>query len=133
VLKVAKVIVLDDDRVQAWCLQLALEGEGHDVQMCLTAEQTFSTCETFRPDVLVTDHNLRQGLSGVEVALLLERKFPDLRCVVVSGRPLSEIAPLSQSLSNVQIFEKPVDLCILIDSVSLSLNEQQAVVGVEQH
>jgi DNA-binding NtrC family response regulator len=117
----ARVLVLDDDKVQAWCMQLAFQSDGHEVRMCQTVDEVMEVCKTFSPEVFVTDQNLRDGCSGIEIAKMLEQRYPSLACIIVSGRPQADLRVLSEKLANVQIFEKPVDLSVLLNSVSSCL------------
>ena len=81
-------LVVEDDAFQRESLAELLRGEGLDVVECATGAAAelvlVSTGTELR--ALVTDVELGEGPSGLELAQYAKRKFPDLNVVIVSGR-----------------------------------------------
>jgi CheY-like chemotaxis protein len=81
-------LVVEDDAFQRESRAELLRGEGLDVVECATGAAAelvlVSTGTELR--ALVTDVELGEGPSGLELAQYAKRKFPDLNVVIVSGR-----------------------------------------------
>ena len=81
-------LIVEDDAFQRESLAELLRGEGLDVVECATGAAAelvlVSTGTELR--ALVTDVELGEGPSGLELAQYAKRKFPDLNVVIVSGR-----------------------------------------------
>jgi DNA-binding NtrC family response regulator len=81
-------LVVEDDPFQRLFVADLLKDEGLEVVECASAEAAelvlVSTGNELR--ALVTDINLGDGMSGVELAQLAKRRFPDMNVVMVSGR-----------------------------------------------
>src|SRR5262245_13666436 len=83
-----KVLVIDDHRSFADALCLALEQDEH-VEACsaaTTAEEGLVQVETSPWDVVVIDAFMG-GMGGVEGSREIRRRLPDVRVVMVTGRP----------------------------------------------
>jgi CheY-like chemotaxis protein len=73
-------LVVEDDAFQREFLAELLKGEGLEVVECATgavAELVLASTGT-ELQVLVTDVELGEGMSGLELAQFAKRKFPDL-------------------------------------------------------
>src|SRR6478752_6245741 len=81
-------LIVEDDVIQRESLAELLRSEGLDVVECATGAAAelvlVSTGTELR--ALVTDVELGEGPSGLELAQYAKRKFPDLNVVIVSGR-----------------------------------------------
>jgi CheY-like chemotaxis protein len=81
-------LVVEDDPLQRAFVADLLKDEGLEVVECASAEAAelvlVSTGNELR--ALVTDVNLADDMSGLELAQFAKRKFPALNVVMVSGR-----------------------------------------------
>ena len=81
-------LVVEDDAFQRESLAGLLRGEGLDVVECATGAAAelvlVSTGTELR--ALVTDVELGEGPSGLELAQYAKRKFPRMNVVMISGR-----------------------------------------------
>ena len=106
-------LVVEDDAFQREALTELLRSEGLEVVECATgavAELVLvSTGTELR--ALVTDVELGEGPSGLELAQYAKRKFPDLNVVIVSGRDPAYV-PL-----NTLFLMKPYQVQELLDAV----------------
>ena len=106
-------LVVEDDAFQRESLAELLRSEGLDVVECATGAAAelvlVSTGTELR--ALVTDVELGEGPSGLELAQYAKRKFPDLNVVIVSGRDPAYV-PL-----NTLFLMKPYQTQELLDAV----------------
>jgi len=76
--------VVDDLRRVREVLRELLTGQGHMVVTCADGESGLAALETGQFDLAMVDLGL-PGISGLEVATQLKRRFPDTTAVVMTG------------------------------------------------
>ena len=94
--KVARFLVLlvDDEAIVRLIAAGGLEDAGYDVVEADSATDALNVLET-RNDVrlLFTDVNMPGDMDGLALAELVHRRWPDIKLVVTSGRPLARKVP----------------------------------------
>src|SRR4051794_40983630 len=81
----ARIVVADND-LDALDLALTdLRLEGHDVYGTLDAADAEALVGTLSPDVVVLDHRMPPGITGLELAERLVVDEPNLRIVIYSN------------------------------------------------
>ena len=81
---ISDILVVEDDPELRQLLELLLEGEGHRAISAsdgLTAQAMLERA-AIRPDLILTDFNLPNGLNGLQVAAAVRKKF-DLETPVI--------------------------------------------------
>lgn len=81
----ARVLIADNDPEALELALLDLRLEGHAVLGAPDAEALLGLLDTFEPDVVVLDHRMPPGPTGLSVALQLRADRPELRVVVYSN------------------------------------------------
>lgn len=81
----ARVLVADNDPEALDLALLDLRLEGHQVVGVAGGDAVLTAIEQFAPDVVVLDHRMPPGPTGLAVALRLRRDHPDLRVVIYSN------------------------------------------------
>lgn len=81
----ARVLVADNDSEALDLALLDLRLEGHEVTGATDGEGALALIDSFDPDVVVLDHRMPPGPTGLAVALRLRRSRPDLRVVIYSN------------------------------------------------
>ncbi|UBF25243.1 response regulator [Kovacikia minuta CCNUW1] len=72
----ARVLVVEDERVIAWHLQMVLEKLGHTVvESADSGIQAIRAAETARPDLVIMDICLKGNIDGVEAAEQIYQSF----------------------------------------------------------
>ena len=89
------MLVADNDSEALGLAVLDLELEGHTVSGVPGGEQVLAVLDDFAPDVVVLDHRMPPGPTGIEVARLLRQQRPDLRLVIYSN--YQDVALLQQA------------------------------------
>ena len=116
------VLAIDDnDAVLGW-LSRVLSDEGHRVLVGSMVEDALRQVEQEVPDTLVVDHILPDG-DGVDLAVSLLKKYPDMRAVVMSGTALDEEEILICQRYDIPFLQKPFDaeeLLSALEAISLS-------------
>jgi CheY-like chemotaxis protein len=96
-------LVVEDDELQRDVLSELLKDCGLEVVECSTAEAAELVVSAAGPELLalVTDVNLEGAMTGVELAEFAIERFPLLKVVVLSGKPVATLP------RNAQFFAKP--------------------------
>jgi PAS domain S-box-containing protein len=110
-----RILIIEDHRDAAESLQMLLEISGHEVQTAPDGATGLEAARRFRPDVVLCDVGLPNGMNGYDVARAL-RAEPDLRsCLLVAltGYGQAEDQRLAHEAGFDQHLTKPVDLVVL--------------------
>ena len=115
------VLLVDDDVITQWVMAEALAEAGCDVvSACRGVEASSLLTEQSGFDLLVTDIDLPDGLTGIDLAHLWRQAMP--------GRPVLYIANERQAAiqhlrPNEWFLAKPFTPDTLLDAVELALHE----------
>ena len=84
--KMAKILITEDERIIAEDLRLTLQSFGHEVAaICTTGEEAITKTRELHPDLIVMDIKLKGKLSGIEAAHILKSsKIPVIFCTAYS-------------------------------------------------
>ena len=105
-----KILVVEDEAVVLFTLELILQQHGYDVKAARDATEALATAETFRPEILLCDINL-PDLDGIQVAIRVKESLPQCRVVLLSGE-ISSSDLLEEARDHGFFFEvlaKPTD------------------------
>ena len=81
-----KVLILEDDAWTRSVLQTALSANGFEVVEAVgTAREAMATASAEQIDIALLDLDLGDGPTGVDVAIALGRRYPDLAIVLLTS------------------------------------------------
>ena len=82
------VLVVEDEAIVREIVTEGLADDGLAVADAPSAEQALKLADTAgAPDVVVTDVELGQGMSGLALAEEVHRRWPDAGVVIMTGNP----------------------------------------------
>lgn len=81
----ARVLVADNDSEALALLLLDLRLEGHEVVGVGDGDAAVASIDDVAPDVVVLDHRMPPGPTGMEVGIRLRATRPDLQIVIYSN------------------------------------------------
>jgi CheY-like chemotaxis protein len=122
--QLAKILIVEDDRLLAYILQLTLEGEGYSVMAAANGREGYAAYLAFRPDLVVTDIDMPEvdGLQMMSQIRTIEPKIETIFMTADSehtlGRPEQEKGQTHSS-----ILEKPFSRIELLREVTAKLGE----------
>lgn len=81
------ILLVEDDAFQREVMADILKDEGFEVIECATAEAAELIVASTGTELqaLVTDHNLRGGMSGAALAEYARQRHPHMNIIVISG------------------------------------------------
>jgi DNA-binding NtrC family response regulator len=111
-----KVMLIDDDDLVRSALVEVLEDAGFQVMDFADPREALGTFDAVgRPDVLVTDIDLRSTLNGFDVAAAAHRPCPTISVVLISGLPADHTGQLLDPRD--QYLQKPISNCHLLQTI----------------
>ena len=121
----AAILIVEDDPITARLLKLLMSNEGHDVKTVATADEAIDAGHDFQPDMIISDWLLQSEKDGIDVARTLHHEFPHVRIIFVTGLPVDQLRKRTRDLPLVEIFEKPLDLDALVETVRREFQDME--------
>ena len=106
-----KVLICDDelDVVDAIIAKLDWEAMGYEIpQHASNGIEALERCETFKPDILMTDINMPY-MNGLELTKEVKKTYPNMKVIIFSGYDDFEYAKEAIHLSCEEYILKPID------------------------
>jgi CheY-like chemotaxis protein len=122
-----RVMVVDDEPAVAETLALLLEDEGHLVILAMSAGEALGQLEGRAVDLVISDQLLGDGLTGVELAAEVRRRWPRTRVALLTAwsTPLSR--PYVDAVGLEAVLDKPYRLeqiRALVGKVAAQLSQE---------
>ncbi len=115
-----RILIVDDEEVVRVTLQEILECAGHDVRTVEDGRFAVEACETYRPDVVLTDI-IMPGQEGIETIYELKSRFPGLKIIAMSGgsrKGVGSYLPTAEAIGAELSLEKPFSRDALLSAIS---------------
>jgi len=104
------VLIVDDEPHYREHLSAALTRDGHEVRTTATGREAIALGCRFRPDVLISDWMLKNHVHGLNVSEVLQAVLPDLRTIMITGFPSSELRDSAAETGVDAFIEKPFSI-----------------------
>ena len=111
-----KILIVEDEFLVALQLEDMIEGEGYQVLAIVPDRASLERLEDM-PDVALVDLNLRDGLTGPEIAHALARNY-GCKVVYVTANPGDIAEPAHTAVGIVQ---KPFSSAAILNAVNFAL------------
>jgi CheY-like chemotaxis protein len=113
----ARVLLVDDDRIGLEIRKLLLEHAGHEVIAVPDTPAAREACRLDSPDVAVLDVRVPDVEDGLALIRDLREAAPKIRLIVLSGWP-ADLEGRSERVLVNEILLKPVRPQTLLDAVA---------------
>jgi len=120
----SRILVAEDEAPSAAAVRAYLERLGHQVRLWPLPIRELDLVEEFRPDVVLCDWLLGPGMDGVELAERLRAAAPEVRFVLMTGMPSSELEDRLTRVEVCRVVYKP--LCLSDLETALGLGSDPA-------
>ncbi|PSL20145.1 PAS-domain containing protein [Shimia abyssi] len=105
------VLLIENDDVMRNALTMTLEGWGADVLPCANGGDALKLLEEIdiAPDIVLADYQLNDGALGTDTIAILQQKFGDITCCVITA---NRIAPVPEECARLgaMLLYKPINL-----------------------
>jgi len=114
-----RVLVIDDEATIADTLAAILSTAGYESAVAYDGRAALEKCDSFPPDLVVTDV-VMPGMSGVEAAIEIKRRFPDCKILLFSGQAATSdlLEEARRSGHDFELLCKPVHPTDLLRSLA---------------
>ena len=120
-----RILIVDDEPTYREYLQRFLSRDGLDVRTAETGAEAIELAREFSPDVLLADWMLRCEMHGIEVGEALRAQRPDLRILLMTGFPTSDLETEAARVGIDGFLEKPFALSDLSTAIETALAVQR--------
>lgn len=117
----ARVLVVDDEPGVRETFTSFLSGEGYDARSAGSVDEALGALAREEYDVVVSDIAMPVR-SGLELLALVRQLAPEVKVILVTGRPSVESAAEAVRHGAVDYLTKPVGRAALVQSVQATLN-----------
>jgi signal transduction histidine kinase/ActR/RegA family two-component response regulator len=115
-----RILMVEDDVLVSSVVAPALEGDGHTVTTCGSADQAACLLsEDQRFDVVFTDMVMPGKMTGMDLVLWCREHAPDLPVVVATGYT-------THSVDGAEVLRKPYDIEMLVAALASSVRTASA-------
>ena len=103
-----KIVLIDDEEDIRDVMTIALSDAGYDVLTAADGVTGLKGCETFSPQIVITDIRM-PGLDGLQVLESLKKRFPDIEVIVATAFGEMELAIRALQLDASDFITKPIN------------------------
>ncbi len=119
-----RVMVVDDSRTSRRILKGVLQELGYEVcGEAKNGEEAFQMYGECNPDIVTMDITM-PVLNGVEALLLLKKKYPDCKVIMVSAAGQKHIMLDAIKAGASEFILKPFDVTAIKNAIEKALNEE---------
>ncbi len=116
-------LLIDDEEELVSTLVERLAYRNIEARYAVNGNQALDLMERHEFDVVLLDLKL-PGMSGVEVLEVINRKWPDVPVIMITGHGSGENSPVSEVKQAAEILTKPVSIDTLIAKMEEALAVQ---------
>lgn len=106
-MKTKKILILEDEILQALDLQEFLTAEGYVTQIADTFEKGMNIVKSFEPHLILCDINLKENKTGINFAMDVNTCFSGIEVIFITAITKSEIIAAAQDANPLNYIVKP--------------------------
>lgn len=122
--QLAKILIVEDDKLLGYIMQLTLEGEGYAVMTAANGREGYAAYRSFKPDLVVTDVDMPE-VDGLEMIRQIRTIDPKVKTIFMTGESEKNLGGLEQekNQNHSSLLEKPFPRIELLREVTVKLGE----------
>ena len=125
-MKMAHILVIDDEKAIRNTLKEILEYEKHRVSLAANGLEGLELLKKEQFDALLLDIKM-EGMDGMEVLEQVSKDYPDLPVVMISGHGTVDTAVKAIKMGAFDFIEKPLDLNRLLITLRNAMDKGKLV------
>lgn len=119
-----KILISEDEAINAMCLQLELESKGFTVETCASGEDVLKILEKDKFDMVLMDIGLAGKLDGIETVVEMKKKSHDIPVIFITGYAGTEIQKRAENLTPYAFLKKPYQKIQIISLIQKYFEEK---------
>ena len=104
-----RILVVEDNAAAKLATQRFFSHRGHDVRVAKNHSEAIAHLGEFQPELLITDWDLGNTKTGVDVARDVQDQG-SVRTIFVTGHDIVELKKEAADLESLEVLQKPVNL-----------------------
>jgi len=119
-----RILVVDDEQAIADTLTIILHHAGYEAIACYDAGRALEIATASPPDLLISDV-IMPGLTGIDLAILVEQRCPSTAILLISGLGISFdlMEEARRQGHDFEILEQPIHPTDLLREVAAALRD----------
>jgi CheY-like chemotaxis protein len=119
-LRMARLLIAEDDHLMRWSLETSLGRDGHVVHSVDSGEAAIDAAMNGGYQVVITDYAL-PGPDGLHVLWHIKTRIPQTQVIVITGQATQELEKLARDMGAFDFLEKPFSFAALKGAVERAL------------
>jgi DNA-binding response OmpR family regulator len=125
----AKIVIIEDDRVLNSAYQMILEKEGHTVTTAFEGQEGLDKVKDFKPDIILLDLLMPTmgGISFLE-EYDVAKNHPEVKVIVLSNMGDEQLVEKARELGTYKYIVKahttPGQLSVMVNHIANSIKEK---------
>lgn len=116
-----KILIIEDEMMVAKSLALDLESEGHEIiGLASTVDKAITVIEKQRPDIVISDINLRRDKDGFDAAKFINGFDDSIHIIFLTGYGQEFDKKKLKQIKYFRIMEKPIlvhEILAIVNSI----------------
>jgi len=118
-----RILIVEDDKLQAYLLQKLLENLGYSVAgVTSTGEEAVELVPKLEPQLILMDIALAGEIDGIEAVRRIRESNSSVNVIYITGNSDPSHKERAKQMGFVDFLIKPINKSILVDSISKTLN-----------
>ena len=113
-----KILVVDDEKSTTTAYVNVLGAKGYDAKGALNSKQAFDALESYKPDIILLDINLREKVTGVDVLKKAVGLNPNVQTAVITGLGSDFLVEEALSAGAKKVIHKPTGLTTILGIIN---------------
>ena len=108
VISMARILIIDDDKLIRWSLKEIFSEEGHRVDTAAVPDKAFRLANEASYNLIFADIELNEA-NGIDVLKKINLAQPEAKIIILSAIPVNQVEVLLAGLGVFAVVEKPFD------------------------
>ena len=108
VISMARILVIDDDKLIRWSLKEIFSEEGHRVDTAAVPDKAIGLANEAPYNLIFADIELNEA-NGIDVLKKIYEVQPEAKIIILSAMPVNQVEAQLAGLAVFAVVEKPFD------------------------
>ena len=108
VISMARILVIDDDKLIRWSLNEIFTEEGHRVDTAAVPDKALGLANEIPYNLIFADIELNEA-NGIDVLKKINLVQPEAKIIILSAMPVNQVEAQLAGLAVFAVVEKPFD------------------------